>query len=101
MAKKKAEGPSKMAMVREVIGELGADARPQAIAEAVKAKHGVTLNPSMVSAYKSMINKKGGNGRRGRGAAEASVGMKDITTVRELIGRYGADQFTRLIKTLS
>lgn len=92
-----------MTMVREALGTLGSDAKPQAIADAVKAKHGADISAGMISAYKSAINKKGGGtGRRGGyTAGNGSVAIKDITAVRELIGRYGADQFTRLIKTLS
>lgn len=104
MAKKAADGgPSRMAMVREALGAVGADAKPKEIDEYVRSKYGAAIPAPIISAYKSAINSRsGGGGRRGRpaGGRDERVDVRDVVAVRELIGRYGADQLLRLIKML-
>lgn len=90
-----------MGIVRQAMAEVGADAKPAEIDGYVKAKHGVEIPYGVISAYKSAINAKSGGGKRGRGrSSDEQVGVMDVVAVRELIGRYGADELVRLIKVL-
>lgn len=109
MAKSKPEpasngGTSKMQMVSSALQELGADAAPKEIQSHVSGRHGVELSTTMISSYKSNILKKqGGGGRRGgtTGGPGGGVGLKDLTTLRELIDRVGAAELQQLIKVLA
>src|SRR5687768_14097175 len=95
-------GPSKMQMVREALEELGSDAKPKDIGEAIRKKHGTTVNPQMISAYKSTINSGGAAGRSRSGRSSAgNVSVDDVETIRGLVSRIGAEGLTKLVKVLS
>jgi hypothetical protein len=95
------KGPSKMGMVREALQQLGDDAKPKAIGEHVKAKHGVDIQPAMISSYKSTIVGKGsGSSRTGRSGG-TSVSISDLEQVQRLIDRVGANHLQQLIKVLA
>jgi hypothetical protein len=96
--------PSKMGLVRQALQELGDDAKPKAIFDHVKGKHGVEIPPTMISSYKSTILGKGGERsgsfRTGRGG-DANVTLTDLENVQRLIDRVGAPQLHHLIKVLA
>lgn len=105
---------SKMEAVRQALAEHGPNIMPSQILEFVKTKFGVTMSPSMVSNYKSTLSKKM-TGRsavvrqpRGRRAATASDGaaspttisMADLTELKRLVDRLGADRIKELTRVL-
>jgi hypothetical protein len=101
MAKSKVargSGPSKMKMVEEAMRELG-DSTPKAMQSYINQKYGVEIGTTMISSYKSNIRKRGGSS--GRGGADASVGVRDVALIRNLIDRMGANQLQALIKVMS
>jgi hypothetical protein len=106
MAKKAsaANGVNKMGLVRQALQDLGADAKPKAIYEHLKSKHGVDIPTPMISSYKSTILGKGagrsGSVRVGRGGG-GSVSLSDVQEVQQLIDRVGAPQLQQLIKVLA
>jgi 5,10-methenyltetrahydromethanopterin hydrogenase len=103
MARSKAEANGSshnmMDLVREALNELG-DASPKAIQKFIHEKHGVDMKTTMISSYKSNIAKKEGIAT-GKGAEGASVSVKDIATIRNLIERLGTGQLMVLVKVLS
>jgi hypothetical protein len=112
MAKsKRGEGPNKMGLVREAIAALGANPKPKAIHEHVKAASGVDIPPAMISSYKSMILKKGKKKKRGPGrppksasmggSSHGSVSFDDVIAVKGLVNRFGASKLSDLIKLLA
>lgn len=104
MARGKSEpagGMSKMDMVRQAIDAIGPGAKPKQLRQHIKDAHGVDMGTTMISSYKSNIAKKGGtSGGRGA-AADGSVGVRDLTTLRLLIDKVGAPQLQALIKVLA
>ena len=98
------KGVSKMGLVREALQQLGGEAKPKAIQEHVKAKHGVDIPPTMISSYKSTILRtdsgRSTSGRGGRGGG-VSVSLADVEQVQRLIDRVGANQLQQLIRVLS
>jgi hypothetical protein len=103
MAKAKSDGSgmSKMDMVRNAIEALGPDAKPKQLRQHIKDNHGVDMGTTMISSYKSNIAKKGGAGGGRGGDGDVSVGVRDLTTLRQLIDKVGAPQLQTLIKVLS
>lgn len=112
MAKKKAGAMSKLAMVRQILGELGKDTMPAAIQEHLKSKFGVQMSTAMVSNYKSTILKKGKRkkGRKAKAApAEAPVAVAngkgisvaDIVAIKELAQKIGPSRFRELAYILA
>ncbi|MFO0850588.1 MAG: hypothetical protein U0871_18830 [Gemmataceae bacterium] len=105
MAKGKTEAAevSKMDMVRQAIDVLGADAKPKQLQQHIKGEHGVEIGTTMISSYKSSIGRKqGGAIGGGRGiAGDATVGVRDLSALRDLIDRVGAPQLQALIKVLA
>ena len=98
------EGVSQMDMVRSALGELGADAKPQAVHEYIKTKFGKELPKTIISNYKSNLKKRGelggGGASRVRRGGGGSVDIADLETVRGLVNRIGADQVVRLVEVL-
>lgn len=98
------KGPSKMGLVRDALQQLGGDAKPKAIFDHVKDKHGVEIPPTMISSYKSTILGKGAErstaARGGRGG-NGSVSLSDVEEVRQLVERVGPRQLEQLIKVLA
>lgn len=103
MAKAKAsgngEGPSRMQMVRDGLGELGSDAKPQELHAHIKAKHNVDVPKQIISSYKSLINKQsnGGGGRGRKGGGSGALRVEDFETVRGLVSRLGSATVRRLV----
>ena len=60
------------------------------------ARYALEMPEVLLNAINARAGKRGGP----RGGGEL-VGLRDVVSVRELIGRYGTDQLVRLIKTLS
>jgi hypothetical protein len=103
-----------MEMVRTALQELGPDAKPTAIQEFIKAKYEKEISKIIISNYKSTMNKKQGGGGKKRGRPPGSGGGKpaltvggkgihidDLTTVRGLVGRLGANQVRQLVDVLA
>ena len=96
---------------------LGKDAVPQAIQDAVKAKHGVELPMKIVSNYKSLVLKKKGAGKKmGRPPKSAAapttasvssngksggISLDDIKAVKALAEKIGASKLRELADVLS
>jgi hypothetical protein len=107
MARAKGSGEksvSKMGLVRAALQELGAEAKPKAIFDHVKTRHGVEIPATMISSYKSTILGGGAGrstaGRGGRGG-DANVSLADLEQVQRLIDRVGAPQLQHLIRFLA
>lgn len=100
MAKAKQEAPAeqvnKTRMVEMAINELG-NASPKEMQNHILQKHGVELSTGMISSYKSNILKKQG----ARTETDATVGVRDIAALRDMIERVGASELQQLIKVLS
>lgn len=106
-------GLSQADMVRDALAALGAGAKPRAIQEYVRDKHGKDLSRIIISNYKSNMKKGrlGGLGsgsargagrpRRGVGADGGSVRLDDLEAVRGLVSRLGAANVRRLVDVLS
>lgn len=96
---------SKMSAVRQAMNKLGAEAKPAAILQHIKAKHGVVMSPQMVSNYKSVISKKmAGQSAlvRNRPTRKAdSLTMDDIKAVKTLVERLGVDKVRQLTKLVT
>jgi hypothetical protein len=103
-------GVNKTRLVEEAIQALG-DAPPRELRQYIMDKHGVDISPTMLSSYKSNILKKQGGGGGGGGGAgaggrkgatgNATVGVRDLAALRDLIDRVGAPELQTLIKVLS
>ena len=105
MARAKADaggGMSKMKMVTQALQDVR-DGSPKDLQAYIKEKFGTDISTTMISSYKSNILKKqgGGGGRGGRGGGDSQVGVRDLTTIQDLIDRYGATGLTNLVKVLS
>jgi hypothetical protein len=106
MAKaEKEKGPSKTALVKEALENVGKDAGPNDLINYIKTTHKVELDYALVASYKSSILKKmggGGSGKRGRRAGGSNVvDLNDLLAVRELLNRIGKDQLEKLIKVVA
>ncbi|OWK43329.1 hypothetical protein FRUB_02928 [Fimbriiglobus ruber] len=86
-------------MVEQALSEKG-DISPKELQSHIHEKHGVEIPTTMISSYKSNILRKQGGSTKA-GGADASVGVRDITQLRDLIDRVGANQLQSLIKVLS
>jgi hypothetical protein len=93
------KGESNMGMVRAVMQELGADAKPLDIQKRIKEKYNKELATQIISNYKFQIRKSSGAANRGRGRKAVSGGLQvaDFETVRGLVARLGADQVKQLV----
>ena len=105
MARAKADaggGMSKMKMVTQALQDVR-DGGPKELQAYIKEKFGTDITTAMISSYKSNILRKQGGGRGGRGGAggDTQVGVRDLTAIQDLIGRYGAAGLTSLVKVLS
>jgi hypothetical protein len=104
VAKSKGEkGTSRMEMVRQALADLGANAKPLALQEQIKAKHGETLPTQIISNYKFQINNRKSSRPAGRGRRAASAGtlkVEDFQMIRGLVSRLGADQVKKLVEVV-
>jgi hypothetical protein len=96
---------SDMARVRLAVGELGLEATTQQVHDHIKEKHGKDVDKNKISAYKSIIRRQAGvtkprGGRRGGRPAvmkATALRVEDVHTIKELVGRLGADKVRELI----
>jgi hypothetical protein len=111
MAKKKDGGTTKADAVREALKE-GIEAPSEGVAF-VKERFGLEMTAQQFSTYKSIEKKRAGNGgsrRTGSGEAPARKSARlpvpapkngsiseDLTALKELVHRYGADEVGRLV----
>lgn len=104
--------------VKEALADLGNGAMPMTIQKHIQEKHGLVLDPNLISNYKSTLlkqsgGKKAGGKRKGNAApakaASASNGgrstaggidLDDIRTVKQLLDRMGADKLKELAQVL-
>jgi hypothetical protein len=127
MAGKRKGGMTKMEAVRQALAELGKDAKPLQLRAFVKERFGIDMTADHVSTYKGQIlRKQQGAGRalkakaakppaapnaepgqaaptpqpKARGTA-AGIGLGDITAVKDLVERVGADTLKQLIDVLA
>jgi hypothetical protein len=108
MAKAKAEaadtGMKKTEMVEAALSALGDTAAPGDIQPWIQTKFNVEIDRQMISSYASTIRKKkrtaaGESGKVAVGGG--SLGVKDVTLLKDLIDRLGAAELTGLIKVLA
>jgi len=111
---KSKDGISKIEAVRQAIAKLGKDAKPPEILSFVKENFGVTMSYDMASNYKSTALKKK-KGKRGRkpgpkpaaavptanGHSNGSISLEDISAVKALADRLGAEKVWQLAKVLA
>ena len=98
MAKTKS-GPSKADMIRDAMREMRG-APPKEMQRYIADKYKTTISTTMISSYKSNFKRKKGGGRRSSSPGEGGIGLKDLTTLRELIDRVGAPELQSVIKVL-
>jgi hypothetical protein len=94
MAKTKGD-VSKADMIRDAMRQIP-DAPPKDMQRYIADKYKVTISTTMISSYKSNFNRKQGNR-----LVEGSIGVKDLTVIRDLIDRVGAPQLQSVIKVLA
>jgi hypothetical protein len=114
---KSKDGISKIDAVRQAVAKLGKDAKPPEILSFVKENFGVTMSYDMASNYKSTALKKK-KGKRGRkpgpksaatvaavpttnGHSNGSISLEDISAVKALADRLGAEKVWQLAKVLA
>jgi hypothetical protein len=117
----KGSGISKMEGVRRVLAKLGKDTKPLQIKDYLKRHYGIDMNISHISNYKSEIlgkaKAKPVAAKKAPAAAPAAtaapvsrphaakssaeVSLADIRTVKELVGRVGAESLRSLIDMLA
>ena len=113
---KQQSGPNKMEAMRQTLAELGNDAKPEAIKGHLKAKFGLDMPNSLISNYKSNLNRKAAGQsallrkpQQRRMAVSASrngghvegISVDDIQAVKAVINRIGADNTRALVDVLS
>lgn len=96
MARGKAstDGVNKMDLVRKAL-EAMPDGTPKQLQAHIKQQAGKELDTLMISSYKSQLKRKGAT------EGDATVGVRDLTALRQLIDRVGAPQLQALIKVLA
>ena len=105
MARAKADaggGVSKVKMVTQALQDVR-DGSPKDLQAYIKEKFGTDIPTTMISSYKSSIGRKHGGpvgGVRGL-TGDATVGVRDLSALRDLIDRVGAPQLQALIKVLA
>ena len=92
--KPSADGVNKMDLVRKAMDALP-DGSPKALRDHIKQASGVDLKTTMISSYKSQLR------RKGAGGTDASVAVRDLTALSELIQKLGVPQVKALIKVLA
>jgi hypothetical protein len=113
MARGSTEGAeiSKMGAVREALQEMGRKAKPLAIKKHIMEKHGIDMAPTLISSYKTTIQKKGGRSgihRRAGGrpaggtpGRKSAVNVEDVRKVKELTDRIGHAKVRELVDLLA
>jgi hypothetical protein len=109
MARTRGDGPNKMALVRDALTALGPKAKPKAIRDHIMEHAKVEITPTMISSYKSNIQKSGkkrgrkpkddsmGPGRPGRPSKLDTISVNDIAEVKALLEKHGPRKLSDLI----
>lgn len=92
--KPSADGVNKMDLVRRALEALP-DGSPKQLQAHIKQANGVELKTLMISSYKSQLRKKGEAG------SDATVAVRDLTALKDMIDKFGAPQLRQLIKVLA
>ena len=106
-----------MEAVRRALGELGKTAMPLQIQKLVEERFGIDMNVNHISTCKGDILRKNAKKAQAKQAAPrppappapappakvraGGIGLDDIRTAKELVGRVGADSLRTLIDLLS
>lgn len=93
--KASADGMNKMDLVRKAMEALPGG-KPKQLQAHIKQTSGVDLKTTMISSYKAQLRKK-----EGGGGSDATVAVRDLTAIRNLIDKVGAPQLQHLIKVLA
>jgi hypothetical protein len=104
MAKSKPEPESdkklsKRKMVESALNAVG-DVGPKDLHQYILDNFKTDVALGIISSYKSQL-KSGGSKGTGRRSSGGSLDVRDIATVKELLGRLGAGGLQELIKALS
>jgi hypothetical protein len=106
MASKKNGGMTKQEAVRRALSELGNDAKPTQIKGFVKERLGIEMTTDHISTAKGdILRKAGGKGKsvakkpqvQSAAPAKTDIPLEDILSVRDLVGRLGAEPLRTLI----
>jgi hypothetical protein len=112
--KKSKDGISKMEAVRQALAKHGKDTKPGDLLNHLKADFGITMSYDMASTYKSAALKKKKGKKRGpkpatavaavptaNGQTGGGISLEDITAVKALADRLGAEKVWQLAKVLA
>jgi hypothetical protein len=112
--RKSKDGISKMEAVRRAIATLGKEAKPNDVLGHLKSEFGIDISYDVASTYKSAVLKKMKGKKRGpkpgkkpaaiataNGHAAGSISIEDITAVKSLADRLGAEKVWQLAKVLA
>lgn len=100
VAKGKVEGTiSKRKMVEQAVQELG-DAKPKELHGFIQQKHGIDMSLQMISSYKSNLKKGSGGLSVGKISDSATVNLRDIALLQQLMERVGPQELQTLIRVL-
>jgi hypothetical protein len=114
--KKSKDGISKMEAVRQALAKHGRDTKPGDLLNHLKADFGITMSYDMASTYKSAALKKKKGKKRGtepgpkpatavaataNGQTAGGISLEDITAVKSLADRLGAEKVWQLAKVLA
>ncbi len=113
-------GMNKWEAVKQALAKLGNDARPLDIQRFVKTEFNIDMTTDLVSNYKGKILRQepgGGKARtQGKPAAKPTakpaapkaatppaggISLKDIETIKGLVGRVGPEQLRSLVDLLA
>jgi hypothetical protein len=108
MATKNGGPVTKMEAVRQVLAEMGKDAKPAEMQPVIKEKFGIEMSTDHISTYKGDILKKakakGGNkpapapvSRTASVTGSGGIRFEDVRATKELVDRLGADRLRALI----
>lgn len=102
---------SKMDAVRDALHKHGDDTKPMEIKDYIKKSFNITMDPSVISSYKTSIlskeRKRGVRSAAGRPVAAIRSGnshhisIEDIRAVKDLADRIGIDRLRQLAEVLA
>lgn len=118
MARGKSEGKVSKRKMVETAMEEHPNAKPAQMREFIIERFGTEISAQMISSYRSNLRRGTTGPARGASASSsasadsgakglaglapnATIGLRDLQAVRELIGRLGAPQLQSIIKLLS
>jgi hypothetical protein len=114
--KKPKDGISKMEAMRQTLAKLSKDAPLADVLKALKQDFGITMSTGMAYTYRSAANKKKKGTKPGpkpavpvaaaavpstNGHANGSISLEDITAVKALADKLGAEKVWQLAKVLA